>query len=85
VDVKRPQRVIGRNTEEVLQAGLYHGYVGLVEGLVRRIRDELGVDAPVVATGGLASIFRPELTFVESFDPGLTLEGLRLIWDKNRR
>jgi len=83
VGVVRPERVIGRNTEQSLQAGLFHGYVALVEGLVRRVRDELGVEAPVVATGGLAAIFEPELDFLDAVDPGLTLEGLRLAWRKN--
>jgi type III pantothenate kinase len=85
VSVKRPARVIGRNTEQSLQAGLFYGYVGLVEGLVRRIRAELGVEAPVVATGGLATIFESELDWLVAVDPQLTLEGLRLLWEKNRR
>jgi type III pantothenate kinase len=85
VDVKQPARVIGRNTEEVIQSGLFHGYVSLVEGLVARIRTELGVDAPVVATGGLAPVFADSLSFLEDVDLGLTLEGLRLIWHKNRK
>ncbi len=85
VDVRRPQRVVGRTTEESVRAGLFHGYAGLVEGLVRRIRDELGSEAPVVATGGLATVFESELRFLSAVDPRLTLEGLRLIWDKNRR
>jgi type III pantothenate kinase len=54
VDVKKPARIIGKNTEESVQSGLFHGYVSLVEGVVRRLRTELGMDAPVVATGGLA-------------------------------
>jgi len=85
VDIQRPARLIGRNTQESVQAGLFHGYVALVEGLVRRLRAELGVEAPVVATGGLASIFRDELVFVRSIEPDLTLLGLRLIWEKNTR
>ena len=84
VDLRRPARVIGRNTEQSVQSGLFHGYVGLVEGLVRRIRAELGQDAPVVATGGLAPIFAPELELLAATDPGLTLDGLRLLWEKNR-
>jgi type III pantothenate kinase len=85
VDVRQPQRVIGRNTEEVIQSGLFHGYVALVEGLVQRIRAELGTDAPVVATGGLAPTFEPQLDFLEEVNLGLTLEGLRLIWLKNQK
>jgi len=85
VDVRRPARVIGRNTEQSLQAGLFHGYVGLIEGLVCRIRAELGHEAPVVATGGLAPVFAPELDFLRACDSNLTLDGLRLLWDKNRK
>jgi type III pantothenate kinase len=85
VDVRRPSRVIGRNTQESVQSGLFHGYVGLVEGLVRRLRSELGVEAPVVATGGLAPVFEKDLPFLRAVDPGLTLEGLRLLWEKNRK
>ena len=85
VDIRRPARVIGRNTAESIQAGLFHGYVALVEGLVRRLRSELGVDAPVVATGGLAPVFHDDLDFLTAVDSGLTLVGLRLIWEKNHR
>ncbi len=63
---------------------MYHGYAALVAGLVQRIRAELGNDAPVVATGGLAAVFGPELDFLEAVDLGLTLEGLRILWHKNR-
>jgi type III pantothenate kinase len=84
VDVRRPQRVIGRNTEQSIQSGLFHGYASLVEGLVKRVREDLGHDAPVVATGGLAPIFESEMPFLAASDPGLTLEGLRLIWEMNR-
>jgi len=85
VDVRRPQRVVGRNTEESLQSGLFHGYAALVEGLLRRIRAELGCEAPVIATGGFAPGLEAELGFLDAVDPLLTLEGLRLIWEKNRR
>ena len=85
VEVRRPAHVIGRNTRESMQAGIYHGYVALVEGVVARIRAELGVEAPVVATGGMAGVFRDDLGFLADVDPRLTLVGLRLIWEKNRR
>jgi type III pantothenate kinase len=85
VEIARPVRVIGRHMEQCLQSGLFHGYVALVEGLVRRIREELGADAPVVATGGWSRVFATELPFVTAFEPELTLDGLRLVWHKNRK
>jgi type III pantothenate kinase len=85
VDVKKPARIIGRTTEESVQSGLFHGYVALVEGVVKRVRAELSFDAPVVATGGLAPVFQAELSFLTAVDPHLTLLGLRLVWERNRR
>ncbi len=85
VPLRKPRRVIGANTEESVQSGLFFGYASLVEGRVRRVRAELGADAKVVATGGLARVFEGEMPFLDAVDPGLTLEGLRLIWEKNRR
>ena len=85
VSIRPPTRIIGRNTEQSLQSGLFHGYAALVEGLVERIRRELGTPAPVVATGGLSPVFAPELKFLEAVDVRLTLDGLRLLWDKNRK
>jgi len=85
VDVKKPAHIIGRTTEESVQSGLFHGYVALVEGVVKRLRAELSVDAPVVATGGLAPVFHAELSFLTAVDPHLTLLGLRLVWERNHR
>ena len=85
VGVKKPAHVVGRTTEESMQSGLFHGYVALVEGLVRKLRAELGVEAPVVATGGLSAVFDAELPFLAAVDPHLTLTGLRLVWERNRR
>jgi len=85
VDMRKPQRVIGRNTTESVQSGLFHGYLALVEGLVARLRAELGSEAPVIGTGGLAGVFGQDLAFLRGVDANLTLEGLRLIWEKNRR
>lgn len=85
VDFKKPPQVIGHSTKESIQSGLFHGYASLVEGLVARARAELGLEAPVVATGGLALVLESELPFLKEVDVGLTLEGLRLIWEKNRK
>lgn len=83
VEIRRPERVIGRSTAESIQSGLFFGYVGLVEGLVRRARAELGApDAPVVATGGLAGVIAPDLSAVSAVEPWLTLSGLRILWNR---
>jgi type III pantothenate kinase len=82
IDVKKPARVIGTNTVASMQAGLFWGYVDMVEGLVRRMKVELGGEAVVVATGGLASVVSPESTLIEHVDPELTLRGLRLVWER---
>ena len=83
VDIKRPPRVVGRNTVNSMQSGLYFGYVGMVEGIVRRIRAEVGEELKVIATGGLARAFEEDLPIVSAFDEHLTLHGLRLIYEKN--
>lgn len=84
IDVRKPDRVIGTNTVASMQAGLFWGYVDMVEGLVRRIRAELGGDVTVVATGGLASTVAPETTLVDHIDGELTLRGLRIVWERNQ-
>ena len=85
VELRAPSRVIGRSTQESIQSGLFHGYLGLVESLTERIRRELGSDAPLVATGGLAPVFEGWLPACRAVDPGLTLDGLRILWERNRR
>jgi type III pantothenate kinase len=84
VDVRRPERVVGRSTVGSIQSGLYFGYAAMVEGLIARIRAELGEPARVVATGGLAETLGAEIPSIEAIDPVLTLTGLRLIWERNR-
>ncbi len=84
VMLARPDRVIGRNTVESMQAGLIFGYVGLVEGLVERFRSELGEAMYVIATGQKASLIAQETRVIERVEPWLTLVGLRLIWEMNR-
>ncbi|MGH3065245.1 MAG: type III pantothenate kinase [Gaiellaceae bacterium] len=84
VDYTPPPAVIGKTTVAALQSGLVYGFAGQVDGIVGRIRDELGVEAPAVATGGLADIVAPHSRTIERVDPFLTLEGLRLVWELNR-
>ena len=84
VEIMKPPAVIGRNTTHNLQSGMLYGYAGVVDTLVRRIRAELGEEARVVATGGLAGLIAAEAETIERVEPFLTLEGLRIIFEKNR-
>jgi len=85
VEIQKPTRVIGRSTVGSMQSGLFYGYIGLVEGIVRRMRSELGGEAVSVATGGLSELIAPETSVIEAVDRDLTLHGLRMIWERNRR
>ncbi len=83
IGIGRPQAVIGRDTVPAMQSGIFWGYVGLIEGLVSRIRGEHGAPLKVVATGGLAPLFAEGTTIIEKTDPDITLEGLRLLAARN--
>ncbi len=85
VDVRKPATVIGRTTVGSMQSGLFYGYVGLVEGIVQRMRRELGEPVACVATGGLAEMIAPETSAIDAVDRDLTLHGLRIIWERNRQ
>lgn len=85
VRIRRTDHVIGKDTVSCMQSGLYWGYVGLVEGLVARIRQEFGEKMGVIATGGLAPLFDGATPIIEQIDPNLTLWGLRLIYERNRK
>jgi len=85
IDVRKPPNVIGRTTVTSMQSGLFYGYVGMVEGLVHRLRAELGASAYCVATGGLAEVIAPETDVVDTVDRDLTLQGLRILWERNQK
>src|SRR5580658_8532217 len=88
VDIKRPAKVIGTNTVAHLQSGIFFGYIGLVDGIIERILAELGA-APerpprIVASGGLARLIAPDSRYIQEIDDLLTLDGLRILFERNR-
>jgi type III pantothenate kinase len=92
VDIKRPAKVIGTNTVGHLQSGLYFGYIGLVDGIIERIIAELGTSAAadpgkplrIIASGGLARMIAPDSRYIQEIDDLLTLDGLRILFERNR-
>lgn len=83
VPIAKPERTVGRNTVEGIRSGVYYGYVGLIDGLVERIRKEVRWPTKVVATGGLSPLLKKASKTIEIVDPDLTLKGLRLLYDWN--
>ncbi len=83
VEIQKPARALGKSTVSAMQSGIVFGYVGLVDGLVARLRDELGAATPVLATGGLARLIAPLSTSIDEVYDDLTLVGLRILYERN--
>jgi type III pantothenate kinase len=85
IEIRKPKKAIGRTTVSSMQSGLYFGYVGLIANIIAEIKKELGEDeVRVIATGGFASQIGPEIKDIQAIEPHLVLEGLRILYDKNR-
>ena len=84
IEIAKPKKAVGRTTVASMQSGLYFGYIGLVNAIIAEIKKELGTKAKVVATGGFAAQIAPEVKAIDFHEPSLVLEGLRIIFEKNK-
>jgi type III pantothenate kinase len=84
IAVERPAQVIGKDTVSAMQSGIYFGYVSLIEGIVKRIEKEYGKAMKVIATGGLAPLFAKATSVIDTLEPDLIIDGLKLIYEKNQ-
>ena len=84
VELVKPENVIGKNTVASMQSGIVYGYVGLIDGIVNRMKEEMGDNPFVVATGGLAQLIAADSETIDEVDEYLTLQGLRIIYSKNK-
>lgn len=85
IAIKKPEKVVGTNTVSAMQSGIFWGYIGLIDGLIRRIKDEHNIDYTVIGTGGIASLFDGASDMIAHYDPRLTIDGLYEIWLRNKK
>lgn len=85
IEIKKPESILAKNTITSMQAGLVYGYIGQVEYIVKKVKEEMGMDMKVIATGGLARIIVGETEVIDIHDPDLTFKGLKIIYEKNKQ